>query len=52
MSVGACLADPGDSMEMATEMADAALYMAKARGRNMVVVFDKDMRGDERRQMR
>lgn len=52
VSVGACLADPGDSMEMATEMADAALYMAKARGRNMVVVFDKDMRGDERRQMR
>lgn len=40
VSVGACLAEAGDSLDVATDMADAALYMAKAQGRNMVVVFD------------
>jgi diguanylate cyclase (GGDEF)-like protein len=39
-SIGACLADAEDSLDVATEMADTALYMAKAQGRNMVVVFD------------
>lgn len=43
VSVGACLAEAGDRMETATEMADTALYMAKARGRNKVVVFEADM---------
>jgi diguanylate cyclase (GGDEF)-like protein len=40
VSVGACLVEPGDTIEMATEMADAALYMAKGEGRNRVMVFD------------
>ena len=40
VSVGACLVEPGDTIEMATEMADAALYMAKDEGRNRVMVFD------------
>ncbi|KRA55436.1 diguanylate cyclase [Devosia sp. Root635] len=40
VSVGACLVEPGDSIETVTEMADAALYMAKGEGRNRVVIFD------------
>lgn len=41
VSIGACLVEPRDSMEMAVEMADAALYMAKDEGRNRVVVLDQ-----------
>ena len=40
VSIGACLLEPADSIEMAAEMADAALYRAKAEGRDRVVVFD------------
>ncbi len=47
-SVGACLAEAGDRMEIATEMADAALYMAKEQGRNMVVVFEAGMAARQR----
>ncbi len=43
VSAGACLAEAGDGLEIATDMADTALYMAKARGRNMVVVFDASL---------
>ena len=43
VSAGACLAENGDGLDVATDMADTALYMAKARGRNMVVVFDASM---------
>ena len=43
VSAGACLAEMGDALEVATDMADTALYMAKARGRNMVVVFDESL---------
>jgi len=43
ISVGACLAERGDNLDLAADMADAALYMAKERGRNMVVVFDAKM---------
>lgn len=43
VSVGACLADARDSLDVATDMADTALYMAKAQGRNMVVVFDAEL---------
>jgi diguanylate cyclase (GGDEF)-like protein len=43
VSAGACLAEAGDGLEIATDMADTALYMAKARGRNMVVVFDPEL---------
>jgi diguanylate cyclase (GGDEF)-like protein len=43
VSVGACLAERGDSLDVVTDMADTALYMAKGQGRNMVVVFDADL---------
>lgn len=41
-SLGACLVEPGDSIETATEMADAALYIAKGEGRNKVSVLDRE----------
>ncbi|HWV20789.1 MAG TPA: diguanylate cyclase [Devosia sp.] len=49
LSIGACLAEGGDKLEVATDMADAALYTAKQAGRGRVVVFDRDMRPDPRR---
>jgi len=49
VSVGVCLADRADSLDMAVDMADAALYMAKSRGRNHVVVFDGDMQKTSKR---
>lgn len=42
VSVGACLVEGRDSIETVTEMADAALYMAKDDGRNRVVTFDTE----------
>lgn len=42
VSIGAVLLSPGDTLEMATDMADAALYTAKDRGRDCVVVFDPE----------
>ncbi|MHA6296861.1 sensor domain-containing diguanylate cyclase [Devosia sp. CAU 1758] len=48
VSVGACLAAARDSLEVATDMADTALYMAKAEGRNMVVVFDAELMAPSR----
>ena len=40
VSIGACLAEPGETVEQVADMADAALYAAKEDGRNRVVVYD------------
>ena len=40
VSIGACLMEPGETIDTASDMADAALYRAKAEGRDRVVVFD------------
>lgn len=42
VSIGACLAERGDSVEMAIDMADTALYMAKQQGRARVMLFEPD----------
>lgn len=42
ISIGAVLVLPEDSLELATEMADAALYRAKEEGRDRVVLFERD----------
>ena len=42
VSIGACLVEPGDTIEAATDLADTGLYMAKSEGRNRVVIFDPD----------
>lgn len=40
VSIGACAVEARESIEVAADMADAALYRAKAEGRDRVVVFD------------
>ena len=40
VSVGACLAEPGETVEQVADMADAALYNAKEDGRDRIVVYD------------
>jgi diguanylate cyclase (GGDEF)-like protein len=40
VSIGACLVEPGETVEQVADMADAALYVAKDEGRDRVVVYD------------
>jgi diguanylate cyclase (GGDEF)-like protein len=40
VSIGACLAEPGETVEQVADMADAALYNAKEDGRDRVIVYD------------
>lgn len=43
ISIGAVLVLVEDSLQLATEMADAALYRAKEEGRDRVVLFERDI---------
>jgi EAL domain-containing protein (putative c-di-GMP-specific phosphodiesterase class I) len=43
-SVGVRLGDPRDLVESLVGDADVAMYVAKAQGKNQLVVFEKDMR--------
>jgi PleD family two-component response regulator len=40
VSIGACVAEPGETVEQVADMADAALYAAKDEGRDRVVLYD------------
>lgn len=40
VSIGACLVEPGETVEQVADMADAALYLAKDEGRDRVTVYD------------
>ncbi len=40
VSIGACLVETDETVEQVADMADEALYQAKAEGRNRVVVYD------------
>lgn len=44
VSIGATLASSSDTLDVATDMADAALYSAKDRGRDCAVIFGEDGR--------
>lgn len=40
VSIGACLIEPGETLDQVTDMADGALYAAKQAGRDRVAVYD------------
>ncbi|MCD7060568.1 GGDEF domain-containing protein [Pelagibacterium xiamenense] len=43
MSIGTAIIQSGDTIETATAMADAALYRAKAEGRDCVIAYDANL---------
>jgi diguanylate cyclase (GGDEF)-like protein len=51
ISVGAAVAEPGESPDSLFRVADAALYQAKRRGRGRVVVADEALRREARGQV-
>lgn len=51
ISVGAAVAEPGESPDSLFRVADAALYQAKRRGRGRVVVADETLRRQARGQV-
>jgi EAL domain-containing protein (putative c-di-GMP-specific phosphodiesterase class I) len=52
MSIGAALSEPGQTGDELHELADRALYRAKADGKNTARIYNKDLRDEERRRVR
>lgn len=52
MSIGVALAEPGQSGEEVHELADVALYRAKADGRNTARFFNKHLKEEENLRLR
>ena len=49
VSIGACLAKSGEKLDMVVDRADAALYRAKAKGRDHLAIFDADVQAQSKR---
>jgi len=52
MSIGAALSEPGQTGDELHELADRALYRAKANGKNTARIYNKDLRDEEKRRVR
>ncbi len=52
MSIGVAISEPGQTGDELHELADLALYRAKADGRNTARIYNKDLKEEESRRVR